>query len=110
MTRVIRIVEGKVLSDTGPEPAAADSLIPIDERPQRQYGANPLPLGDYTESMLASVGITKDRYAAAKESLGLAPTCGCAKRQEWLNRAGAWLAGVADANPTTNPPGEVSDG
>jgi hypothetical protein len=97
MSRTIRIVDGRVVSDTGPEPELADDFVPIAERPQR---ANPLPLGDYTEQLLASVGITKDRYAAAKEALGLPPTCGCASRQAWLNRAGAWLAGLAQKQST----------
>ena len=48
-------------------------------------------LGDYTERLLASIGVTKDRYVAAKKLFGLAPTCGCAERQAWLNRVGKWL-------------------
>lgn len=54
---------------------------------------NPLPLGDHTERLLSRLGVTKDRYAAAKAAVGLAPTCHCEKVQEWLNRVGAWLAG-----------------
>lgn len=50
-----------------------------------------LPMGDYTERLLGTVGITEDLYKAAKESLGLAPTCNCKARKEWLNRAGAWM-------------------
>ncbi len=48
-------------------------------------------LGDYTEQLLSSIGVTKDRYRAAKELFGLAPTCNCESRQQWLNTVGAWL-------------------
>lgn len=48
-------------------------------------------LGDYTEQLLSSIGVTKDRYRAAKELFGLAPTCNCESRQEWLNKVGTWL-------------------
>lgn len=48
-------------------------------------------LGDYTEQLLSSIGVTKDRYSAAKELFGLAPTCNCETRKEWLNKVGAWL-------------------
>jgi hypothetical protein len=48
-------------------------------------------LGDYTEQLLSSLGVTKDRYSAAKELFGLAPTCDCQVRKEWLNKVGAWL-------------------
>ena len=47
-------------------------------------------LGDYTESLLQSVGITKERYVAAKEMFGLAPTCNCDSRRDWLNRVSDW--------------------
>lgn len=52
-------------------------------------------LGDYTESLLQSVGITKERYVAAKEMFGLAPTCGCDSRREWLNRVSDWWRGIS---------------
>jgi hypothetical protein len=48
-------------------------------------------LGDYTEQLLSSLGVTKDRYSAAKKLFGLAPTCNCETRKEWLNKVGAWL-------------------
>ena len=44
-----------------------------------------------TESLLASIGITQDRYKEAKAFLGLAPTCNCDGRREWMNRASKWL-------------------
>lgn len=50
-------------------------------------------LGDYTERLLASIGATPERYAAAKERFGLAPTCGCEARKAWLNDVGRWLTG-----------------
>lgn len=50
-------------------------------------------LGDYTERLLSSIGVTQDRYKAAKELFGLAPTCNCDKRKAWLNRVGEWWLG-----------------
>ena len=47
-------------------------------------------LGDWTERLLASVGVTKERYIAAKDLFGFAPECSCDDRQEWLNRVSAW--------------------
>lgn len=52
-------------------------------------------LGDWTERQLARIGVTKDRYLAAKELFGLAPTCNCQQRKEWLNRVSAWWRGQA---------------
>ena len=40
--------------------------------------------------LLKRVGITEDRYQTAKQMFGLAPTCGCAERKEWLNRVTDW--------------------
>lgn len=42
-------------------------------------------LGDWTERMLKSVGITKKRYKAIKKRLGLSPDCKCNERQLLLN-------------------------
>jgi len=50
-------------------------------------------LGDWTEQLLKSVGVTQDRYKAAKEFAGLAPTCSCDKRKEWLNKVSDWWRG-----------------
>lgn len=50
-------------------------------------------LGDFTENVLASIGITKDRYKAAKELFGLSPTCNCELRKQWLNRVSDWWRG-----------------
>lgn len=47
-------------------------------------------LGDYTERLLASIGITEDRYREAKELFGLPPTCGCSQRKQWLNDVSDW--------------------
>jgi hypothetical protein len=48
-------------------------------------------LGDYTEQLLASIGVTKERYVEIKEKFNLAPTCDCEARKEWLNKVGRWL-------------------
>lgn len=46
-----------------------------------------MALGDDLERWLTSYGVTKERYVAVKQSLGLPPTCNCEARKEWLNRA-----------------------
>lgn len=46
----------------------------------------PWQLGDDLETMLTALGVTKDKWKAAKQKFGLPPNCGCAARQEWLNR------------------------
>jgi hypothetical protein len=52
-------------------------------------------LGDYTERLLKSIGVTPERYVAAKAFAGLAPTCNCAARKEWLNKVGEWWASLS---------------
>jgi len=53
-------------------------------------------LGDITEKALKSIGVTQDRYKAAKEIFGMSPTCNCDKRKEWLNRVSDWWNGEKD--------------
>ena len=48
-------------------------------------------LGDATEQVLKSLGITEDRWKEAKERFGLAPSCNCRKRKEWLNKVGKYF-------------------
>lgn len=43
-------------------------------------------LGDKIEEGLTSLGITKERWIATKERIGLPATCQCAERQAWLNK------------------------
>tara|TARA_Y100000593_G_scaffold33818_2_gene66463 strand:- start:10538 stop:10867 length:330 start_codon:yes stop_codon:yes gene_type:complete len=54
-------------------------------------------LGDITEGMLKRIGVTQDRYKAAKELFGLSPSCNCNKRKEWLNSVSDWWMGEKDA-------------
>jgi hypothetical protein len=65
---------------------------------QRKHDNDGVPavkngLGDQVEKMLKSLGITQERYVQVKQLFGLPPTCGCAKRREWLNKVGQWLNG-----------------
>lgn len=46
-----------------------------------------LPLGDYLEKGLQTIGITPARVAAVLGSCG-----GCPERKAWLNRLGDWIA------------------
>lgn len=59
-------------------------------------------LGDWTEHLLKKAGITEDRYKAAKEALGMAPTCNCAKRKAWLNKVSEWW--TKEAPPINQSP------
>lgn len=43
-------------------------------------------LGDVTETILSSVGLTKERW---EQIIG--GPCGCGERQEWLNKVGQAL-------------------
>src|SRR5262245_2610944 len=47
-------------------------------------------LGDRTERLLQSIGITEDGYKAAKEKFGLPPTCRCKAVKAWLNDVSDW--------------------
>jgi hypothetical protein len=51
-------------------------------------------LGDYTEQLLSSIGITKGRYKQVKKKFGLAPECRCDKVQKWLNRVSDWWQSI----------------
>jgi hypothetical protein len=56
---------------------------------------DPAPgLGDQVESLLASIGITEDRYKEVKEKFGLPPTCNCPARKEFLNRVSEWWRSI----------------
>jgi hypothetical protein len=48
-------------------------------------------LGTYLAHTLAAIGYTRARHIRIKRWLGLSPTCGCAKREAWLNRFGQRL-------------------
>lgn len=65
--------------------AVNGDTITVDEH----HPAYPRPrpgLGDMVAAGLSSVGITKDRVSAV-----VGRGCGCAERQEWLNRLGRRL-------------------
>jgi len=68
-----------------------DFLI-VDER-HPKYPKRPRGLGDMVASTLDAAGITKDRVQAVASAVGISD-CGCAKRQEFLNRAGREWLGV----------------
>lgn len=65
--------------ETGPPPS-----------PQQQ-------LGDWVESRLKSIGVTKESYQAVKAAMGLPPTCDCDERKEWLNQLGEKFGVAAKA-------------
>lgn len=70
-----------------PEPPIVQSVKP------RKCKENKPGLGDLTERWLTKIGVTKERYIEAKQMFGLAPTCNCEKRKEWLNSVIDWWRG-----------------
>lgn len=54
-------------------------------------GPSPEPLGDFTERVLRSFGITQERYCEAKRRFGLCPECWCEERKAWLNKVSDWI-------------------
>ncbi len=57
-----------------------------------QAAPEPKPgLGDLAGEFFVSLGISEDRYKAAKAVIYLDPTCGCADRRKWLNELGEQL-------------------
>jgi hypothetical protein len=45
-------------------------------------------LGTRIANALSAIGYTKERHIAIKKKLRLSPTCGCDKREAWLNEVG----------------------
>ena len=62
-----------------------------DEQVERERSQAKRGLGDLAEDFFTSLGVTDERYKAAKVVLHLDPTCGCADRKKWLNEMGAKL-------------------
>jgi len=56
-----------------------------------EVAKNPVRLGDKLADFFESLGITKDRYKAAKAAIGFKATCGCDARRQWLNDLGESL-------------------
>lgn len=56
-----------------------------------QRGRKEQGLGDYTENVLKSLGVTEERYSEIKEKFGLSPRCNCSGRKKWLNSVGKYL-------------------
>lgn len=62
---------------------------------KREVAAKAPPrLGDWTEKQLKRIGVTEDRYKAAKELFGFAPSCDCTRRKKWLNDVSAWWSKI----------------
>ena len=72
------------LWEQGIGPGQTDNPI----KPSKNKG-----LGDSLETVLTTLGITKDRYVEVKKLFGLPPTCNCDQRREWLNKVGEWFSG-----------------
>jgi hypothetical protein len=61
-------------------------LTDSDEAILHACGKHHIRLGDKIESVLTGLGITQERWKAAKASIGLPPTCNCKSRIAWLNK------------------------
>ena len=48
----------------------------------------PIPLGDITERLLISIGLTKERVEEWTKTAGKPGGCGCSGRAKWLNEWG----------------------
>lgn len=59
--------------------------------PQQESHPTSMGLGDYTERLLANIGVTEERWMEAKRLFGPAEDCNCQARKEWLNRVGAYF-------------------
>ena len=53
-------------------------------------------LGDRTEQLLASIGITEEYYTEVKQRFGLPPNCACQSRKRYLNQVSDWFSKHAD--------------
>lgn len=85
-------VQGCIINTDG-------DTITVDENHPSYPRARP-GLGDMVAAGLSSVGITKDRVSAL-----VGRDCGCAERQDWLNRLGHKLGiggPLVDPPPTTD--------
>lgn len=75
-------------------PAKSRENNPVAVRPKPEKRAE---LGDLTERMLKSLGVTQERVEACLKKVGLPPHCGCAERKEamnqWSMKVRAWLSG-----------------
>lgn len=55
-------------------------------------------VGDKLASVLSVAGITPEWYSAAKEAIGLPPTCSCPERKRWINSLHAIATQIAAAS------------
>ena len=80
---------------TAPDDPVLEKTWECDDSEQVSYptpaSSSKKGLGDRVENMLASIGVTEDRYAEIKEKFGLPATCNCKGRKEWLNRVGKYI-------------------
>ena len=92
------IGDGRIECDSGGRNLIGDALSTVANCKGSGGGLPVKPkLGDITEGMLKRIGVTQDRYKAAKKLFGLSPSCNCKKRKEWLNRVSDWWMGEKDA-------------
>jgi hypothetical protein len=78
-----------IVDDSLPPELYAGSCQPRTEAGEFSGG-----LGDWVERQLGRIGLTRSRYLAIKQRLGLAPVCRCDGRKALLNRFGGWLLGI----------------
>ena len=82
-------VGGVVLMDVLPETQHGGQLwLENGQFVEKVGDGHSFLLGDWVESRLTAVGMTKEKWVEIKSSVGLPPTCECEERQEWLNQVG----------------------
>jgi len=90
-----RFVELATLFDLEKQLCELDSsdpyvdLFDLEKTPKKKRKKKPKYLGDHVESMLSSVGVTKERVS---KWVG---DCGCDGRQERLNKLDEWARNAA---------------
>lgn len=85
--------------------SASDRLAAVEaynrRRAERAAASAKPGLGDYVAAGLAAMGITKERAQAVASAVGV-NDCGCRKRQEQMNAAGAKYLGLPPGLPPEN--------
>ena len=92
IARKIKLIEIPIgspsISDGLPEPQHGGQLWLENGQFIEKLDDHSFLLGDWVETRLTSIGVTKEKWVEVKSSVGLAPTCDCEERKEWLNQIG----------------------
>ena len=77
------------VSDGVPEPKHGGQLwLENGQFVEKADDGSSFLLGDWVETQLTRIGLTKEKWVEIKAEHGLPPTCECEERQQWLNEVG----------------------